>query len=60
MAFPKIVGKETLRFNTLITSDKEPPLISGIRGLIKFREKTDNFFPLEGMTSLFPVELFEE
>ena len=46
VAFPKLIGKETLRFNTLITSDQESPLISGIRSLIGSREQIGHSFPL--------------
>ena len=38
VAFPKLVGKETLRFNSIVTSDQESPLTSGIRSMMDSRE----------------------
>lgn len=36
IAFPKLVGEENLRANTLITSDQELPLMSGIRSMMSY------------------------
>ena len=38
VAFPKLVGNEVLRYNTVVTSDQESPLTSGIRNLMEARE----------------------
>ena len=47
MAFPKLIGVETLKFNTLITSDQESPLISGVRSLMGSSDICTGNFPLK-------------
>ena len=45
VAFPKLVGIDTLKFNSLITSDQESPLYSGIRNLMETNDViTKSFF----------------
>ena len=46
VAFPKLVGIETLKFNSLITSDQESPLYSGIRNLMETNDVITESFPL--------------
>ena len=46
VAFPKLVGIETLKFNSLITSDQESPLYTGIRNLMGTSDVISKSFPL--------------
>ena len=46
VAIPTLVGVETLRYNSLITSDQENPLISGIRRLMGDEGLYGTSFPL--------------
>ena len=57
VAFPKLVGNDILRYNTLITSDQESPLISGIRSMMGPRTMVSgDKFPLR--RSIHRLDMF--
>ena len=53
--FPKLVGMETLKFNSLITSDQESPLYSGIRNLMGTNDVITKSFPLARLRHRFDM-----